>query len=73
MTVKEEQKEEENYYLSSPQYRPNSPNPVATTTLVLIPVPGKKPQENQKMEEDAIGNLDMDSETDYDSDDTMDF
>ena len=36
MTVKEEQKEEEDYYLPSPQYRPNSPYPEVTTTLVPV-------------------------------------
>ena len=36
MRVKEEQKEED-YYPPSPQYKPKSPYPVVTTTLVQVP------------------------------------
>ena len=78
MTVKDKgQKEEEDYYPPSPQYRPNSLSQMLTSTLVTAQetAPGKKKpkEEEQNMEEDAKDNLDMDSEIDYDLDDTMDF
>ena len=72
MTVKEEQKEEEDYYPSSSQYRPDSSYLEVTTTLIPEPgraqetTPENRQEENQKMKHD---NLDADSEMDYDSDD----
>ena len=59
MTAKEEQKEED-YYPSIPQYRPHSPYPEVTTTLVPVPmtaqktIPEKRPKENQKIEHDNL-------------------
>ena len=79
MTVKEGQKEEEDYYLPSSQYRPNSPSQMLATYFgdgtapetvqqtVLETAPEKNP------EEDAKKNLHVDSEMDYDLDNMMDF
>ena len=66
MTVKGEHKEED-FYMASPQYTPNSPYPEVTTALVPVPemtqetTPAIKTEKDWKIEEDAN---DMDSETD---------
>ena len=79
LKLKSKNNTEEEYYLPSPYYRPYSPvcenkdNMAPTFTDTLEPTPEKKPEEGeQKMKVDTKDTPDMDSETDYDLDNTVD-
>ena len=71
---------EEEYYLPSPQYKPYSSVSKKKDTMApaltdtLVPAPEKKPEEEreQKIEVDTKDTADMESETDCDSDNTVD-